>query len=87
MVANHPFGGVEGIILSEVLLQARLDVRILGNYLLAFNVDKAFADVIDGLIWVDLLKTKAKIVERFPGSDGAMGFYRFHNPASVFKVA
>lgn len=49
MVANHPFGGVESIILSEVLLQARPDVRILGNYLLAFNVDMAFADVIDGL--------------------------------------
>jgi putative hemolysin len=35
LVANYSFGGVEGIILSEVLLQARPDVRILGNYLLA----------------------------------------------------
>jgi putative hemolysin len=34
MVANHPFGGVEGIILTEILLQIRADVRILGNYLL-----------------------------------------------------
>lgn len=34
MVANHPFGGVEGIILSEILLNARSDVRILGNFLL-----------------------------------------------------
>lgn len=34
MVANHPFGGVEGIILTEILLNIRPDVRILGNFLL-----------------------------------------------------
>ena len=34
VVANHPFGGLEGVILTEVLLQARPDIRILGNFLL-----------------------------------------------------
>ena len=34
MVANHPFGGLEGIILTEILLNIRPDIRILGNYLL-----------------------------------------------------
>lgn len=33
-VANHPFGGVEGIILGDILRRARPDVRVLGNYLL-----------------------------------------------------
>lgn len=33
-VANHPFGGIEGLILTAILLQVRTDVRILGNYLL-----------------------------------------------------
>jgi putative hemolysin len=35
MLGNHPFGGLEGIILAELLLQVRSDVRILANYLLA----------------------------------------------------
>ena len=34
VVANHPFGGVEGIILGDILRRARPDVRVLGNYLL-----------------------------------------------------
>ena len=34
VVANHPFGGIEGVILAELLLQTRPDIRILGNYLL-----------------------------------------------------
>ena len=59
----------------------------LNGHFLAFNLDKDFAEVIDGLIWVDLLKTEPKIVERFLGTGGAAGFYRFHNPESVIKAA
>ena len=31
---NHPFGGVEGVVMGAMLLEARKDVKILGNYLL-----------------------------------------------------
>jgi putative hemolysin len=34
VVANHPFGGVEGIILPSLLGKVRRDVKILANYLL-----------------------------------------------------
>lgn len=34
IVANHPFGAVEGVILGAMLLRIRPDVRIIGNYLL-----------------------------------------------------
>jgi len=47
VVVNHPFGGIEGIIPAEVLLQIRPDVRILGNYLLTRIP----------VIWAYLLKT------------------------------
>jgi putative hemolysin len=34
VVANHPFGAVEGLILSSILSSVRADARILANYLL-----------------------------------------------------
>lgn len=34
VVANHPFGGIDGLILGAVLMQARPDVRLLANELL-----------------------------------------------------
>lgn len=34
VVANHPFGGIEGIILASILRSAREDSKILANYLL-----------------------------------------------------
>jgi putative hemolysin len=35
VVANHPFGGVDGLALHSVLARARSDVKLLGNFLLA----------------------------------------------------
>lgn len=35
LVANHPFGGVEGLVLGALLTRRRADVRIMANYLLA----------------------------------------------------
>lgn len=34
VIANHPYGGLDGIILADTLLKRRPDVKILGNYLL-----------------------------------------------------
>lgn len=34
IVANHPFGGLDGIILAALLADMRPDVKILGNYVL-----------------------------------------------------
>ncbi|MCA9244985.1 MAG: lysophospholipid acyltransferase family protein, partial [Phycisphaerales bacterium] len=35
VVANHPFGGLEGMVLASVLRRARPDVKLLANYLLS----------------------------------------------------
>ncbi|MCC6954866.1 MAG: lysophospholipid acyltransferase family protein, partial [Deltaproteobacteria bacterium] len=35
VVANHPYGGIEGMILAEILASRRSDSKILANYLLA----------------------------------------------------
>lgn len=34
VVANHPYGGIEGIILSSIVLSARADAKIMANQLL-----------------------------------------------------
>lgn len=34
VIANHPFGGLEGLILGALLTQRRSDMKCLGNYLL-----------------------------------------------------
>lgn len=59
----------------------------LNGQFLAFNLDKAFANVIDGLVWVDLLKTDPKLIERFLSSAGTEAFYAYHNPDTVTEAA
>ena len=48
VVANHPFGALEGVILGAVLLKVRPDLKILGNYLL-----KNIIGIRDTIISVD----------------------------------
>lgn len=48
VVANHPFGGIEGIVLGAILRTARPDVKLMANYLL-----KAVPEIQDSMIYVD----------------------------------
>jgi putative hemolysin len=52
-VANHPFGGLEGIILAHLLLSARPDVKVMGNYIL-----KRIPGIADSIIAVDPFGSK-----------------------------
>lgn len=59
----------------------------LHSIVLSFNVDPAFADVVDGLLLTDLRRTDPKILRRFMGEDGLAEFQAFHaglgkNPAT-----
>jgi putative hemolysin len=46
----------------------------LGGQLVAFHVDRRFADALDGLIVVDLRKTDTRVLERYMGKVGAAQF-------------
>jgi hypothetical protein len=48
--------------------------------MLAFNVDSAFSDVVDGLVVVDLMKMSRPQLEKYLGKDGANGFLATHSP-------
>jgi len=53
VVANHPFGGVEGVILPALLGRVRQDVKILANYML-----RPISELQDLFIYVDPFGTK-----------------------------
>ena len=59
----------------------------LNGRFLAFNRDKAFSDVIDGLVLVDLLKTDPKIIQRFLGREESEAFYAYHNKDQAAEQA
>ncbi len=48
VVANHPFGGIEGLILSQLLKSVRDDVKLMANFLL-----ERVPDLRDMFIFVD----------------------------------
>jgi len=50
----------------------------LGGTLLAFNVDRNFSDVLDGLVLLDLRRTDSGALERYMGKEGLERFCRYH---------
>lgn len=50
----------------------------LGGRMLGFNVDKAFADCIDGLIMVDLRQTDPRVLQKYMGKQGTEMFLQYH---------
>ncbi len=59
----------------------------LNGRFLAFNLDRAFANVIDGLVLVDLIKTEPKLLERFLGAEATRAFYARHCPGQEIRAA
>jgi putative hemolysin len=50
----------------------------LGGTVLAFNVDRAFSDVVDGLVVVDLAGLAPAVLEKYLGREGAAEFRAAH---------
>ena len=50
----------------------------LGGTVLAFNVDKAFSGVVDGLVVVDLARLSPAALEKYLGQEGAAVFRQAH---------
>lgn len=74
-----------GAVVSDIeLAQKEVPVLLrqylnLGGQLLAFNVDKHFSKVLDGLIVVDLLQTERKTLARYMGAEGLSAFRAYHS--------
>ena len=57
VVANHPFGGLDGIVLGAMLNRLRADVKILGNHLLG-----AIPEIQDQVVAVDVFNPESAAV-------------------------
>jgi hypothetical protein len=55
----------------------------LGGRLLGFNLDRDFADTLDGLIMVDLREVEEAVLARYMGKRGAAAFRAYHALGTV----
>ena len=53
----------------------------IGGKLLAFNVDRKFSNVLDGLVVVDLRQTDPAVLDRYMGRESAANFRKLHGLA------
>ncbi len=53
----------------------------MGGRLMGFNVDRSFANGLDGLVMVDLTKCEPKMLERLMGRTEAASYLAYHNQA------
>lgn len=81
VVANHPFGGIEGVILGAVLLQVRSDLRILANYLL-----KRVDGIGDTIIPVDPFDAPGSVKENLRGLKTALAWLKAGGVLATFPA-
>ncbi|MFW5874206.1 MAG: lysophospholipid acyltransferase family protein [Verrucomicrobiota bacterium] len=71
VVSNHPFGGIDGVILGALLQGVRPDARILGNYLLG-----RIRGIEDSIIEVDPFDGSGSARANLKGMRGMIGWLR-----------
>ncbi len=81
VMANHPFGGLEGVVLGAVLLQVRPDLKIMGNYLL-----KRIAGIRDSIIAVDPFQSKTAARANIRGLKQALHWVKSGGVLQVFPA-
>jgi hypothetical protein len=73
VVANHPYGMLDGAVLAVLLRRARQDVKVVTNYLL-----RDVPELAQHCILVDLRKTEPAVLERYMGREASAKFRARH---------
>jgi putative hemolysin len=83
VVANHPFGAIEGMVLASILLKARSDTKIMANFLLsALGVDE-----LDKLmIFVDPFERKDSLKKNLKPLREAIEWVRHGRALGIFPA-
>ena len=81
VVANHPYGGIEGVILAALLRSIRSDVKVMANQVLC-----SFPGLRDSLIPVDPFGNQASARYNIRGLKAAIGWVREGGVLAVFPA-
>jgi putative hemolysin len=81
VVANHPFGGIEGMVLASVLLSVRADVRVVANELLG-----RIPPLRDLFIFVNAFETEHSIRANIRGLRETLAWMRQGGMLGVFPA-
>ncbi len=81
VVANHPFGGIEGLILASLLLGVRADTKIMANYLLG-----RIPELRQILLCVDPFETTASRARNLKPLKDGMGWLKGGHALAVFPA-
>jgi len=81
LVANHPFGGIEGLILTSILRRRRPDAKLLANSLLSM-----IPELRDSFFFVNAFETKDAIKENIASTRAAMRWVADGHLLGVFPA-
>jgi len=81
LVANHPFGGIDGVALGALLQAARPDGRLMGNYLLS-----RIEGIADSIIQVDPFERTDSWKANLRGARAALGWLKRSGCLAVFPA-
>ena len=81
VVANHPFGGIEGLIMAALLRRIRPDVKLVANYLLHL-----IPDLRDSFFFVDPFGGADSVARNSPAIRSAIQWVRDGHLLGVFPA-
>ena len=81
VVCNHPFGGLDGLLLMKILSEVRPDVKVLANFLL-----KRVEPISDFFLAVNPFETNQGAASSFRGIRQAMDHLRQGNGLCIFPA-
>ena len=81
VVSNHPFGGIDGIILSSILLSVRPDVKVMANFMLS-----RIPELHDIFIFVDPFGRKSSIRNNIKPMKETIRWVKNGSMAAIFPA-
>ena len=81
VVANHPFGAIEGLVLASVLRRVRPDVKVMANYLLS-----RLPELDDVMLYVDPFGKKESAARNLKSMRGAVDWVKKGGLLAVFPA-
>jgi putative hemolysin len=83
VVANHPFGAIEGMVLASILLKTRSDAKIMANFLLS---GLGVRELNELLIFVDPFERRGSVARNLKPLREAIGWVRGGRALGIFPA-